>query len=155
MKTAHTILIVGAAGVAAYIAARGIKGSAAGVGGALVNAVSGLVSGAYDAIPDAIKPSSDQNIFFKASNVPGQVISGDPAWSIGGWLHDIVNGTPNTAEDPALTRARENAAKYGGTVQGWLGYDYIDQGAVNNRDVLIATARKWGTNSGAGWPWER
>lgn len=155
MKATHTILIVGAAGVAAYIAAKGVKGSAAGVGGALVNAVTGLVGGAYDAIPDAIKPTSSENVFFKASNVPGQIISGNSDWTAGGWLHDILHGTPETTIDPALQRARDNVRLYGGTVQGWLGYDYIDQGAVDTRDVLIPTARKWGTYSGAGWPWER
>lgn len=159
MKNSHIAVLAVGGALAAYAAYKltrnGVGGAARNIGGAAVDAVTGLLGGAYDALPNAIKPSSSENIFFKASNWPGQVMSGDPDWTIGGWVYDILNPPEPQVADPKLALAQQNAALYGGTVAGWYGVDYIDTDPVNLRGSSAPIASKWGTSTSAGWPWER
>lgn len=159
MKNSHLVAVVAGGALVAYAAYKltrnGVGGAARNIGGAAVDAVTGLLGGAYDALPNAIKPTSNENVFFKASNWPGQVISGDPDWSIGGWLYDILSPDEPQALDPKWELAKQNAALYGGTVAGWYGVDYIDNDPVNMRGTSAPIASKWGTATSVGWPWER
>ena len=44
------------------------EGLGAAVGGAVVDGITGTVKGVYGALPDAVKPSSDQNIIYRLAN---------------------------------------------------------------------------------------
>lgn len=84
---------IAAAMLAAYVLTRkGVaQGTGQAIGGAAVDLVGGVLRGVNDALPEAVRPTSDQNIFFRASNLPGQIVTGDPSWSIGGWVYDITH----------------------------------------------------------------
>lgn len=46
-------------------------------------------------IPDAIKPTSDQNLIYKGVNAVGGAVTGDTSgnWSLGSWLYDVTHPT--------------------------------------------------------------
>lgn len=70
----------------------GIKGTthdiAAGVVGGVIDAGTGLISGAYEALPDPVKPSSSNNIINQGVEKIGAALTGDPNFTLGGWIYD-------------------------------------------------------------------
>lgn len=86
----YAIYIVG--GIIAYLAIRGPAKAGEDAGRAAVGVVSGVVkgaagalTGAYEALPESVKPSSDGNIIYRTINkaVPGKNAT------LGTWLFDI------------------------------------------------------------------
>lgn len=77
------LLILTRKGVAANLGAS--------IGGGAVDLVGGVIKGANDSLPAVIRPTSDQNVFFRASNLPGQILTGNDEWTIGGWIYDVTN----------------------------------------------------------------
>lgn len=91
---AFSIYRNGVSGTAEGIASGIVKG----VGGAVVGTIGGIVTGTgeviadgYSALPNAIKPSSDQNIIYKSVNKIGAGVTGDSSFTLGGWLYDITH----------------------------------------------------------------
>ena len=39
-------------------------------------------------------PTSDKNLAYTGVNNVGSSITGDPNWSLGGWVYDITHGNP-------------------------------------------------------------
>lgn len=73
----------------------GIKGTVkditAGVVGGVIDAGVGLVEGAYTALPDQVKPSSSNNIINQGVEKIGRQLTGDPQFTLGGWIYDITH----------------------------------------------------------------
>lgn len=152
---------VGLAGFAAWrLYSRGISGSAADIGGAAVQAVDGLVGGVVTGVGDLLgiprtnktagQAAWDGGNYYEASKLL-------PAGDFLGNVWDALTGPekPAATVDPKLELAKQNAALYGGTVDGWYGVDYIDNDPVNMRGTSAPIASKWGTQTAVGWPWER
>lgn len=68
-----------------------VKGTAQAVGGAVVDLVGGTIGGAYEALPDAVKPSSRDNVIYQGINGIGASVTGDKDFSLGGWIYDITH----------------------------------------------------------------
>lgn len=69
-----------------------VRDITAGVVGGVVDAATGAVVGAYTAIPDAVKPSSDQNIIYRSVNGVIQVLPGSSDdETLGTWIYGIFN----------------------------------------------------------------
>lgn len=79
-----------------------------------------------------------------------------PAGDFLGAVWDSITGSSSEspAIDPARAEAERNAALYGGTVENWLGYSYIDNDPLQLRGSGLTVPSKWGTATSAGWPWE-
>lgn len=61
------------------------------VGGA-ANLVGDTISGAIEGITPKINPASDQNfIYHDIIGAVGRSSSGDPDWTLGGWIYDITH----------------------------------------------------------------
>jgi hypothetical protein len=77
------------------IAQSGIKGAAAGIVGGVIegafDATAGILQGAYNAVPEAVKPSSEKNIIYRAVNGVGSTISGNQSFDLGGWIYDATH----------------------------------------------------------------
>lgn len=71
--------VVGAVTVAALITAYLIKDQAQ-------KAVSDTV--------EAVSPLNEDNIFASGVDNVGRKLSGNNNWKLGGWLHGVLNGTP-------------------------------------------------------------
>lgn len=67
------------------------KSIAGGIVGGTIDAVQGAIVGSYEALPDAIKPSSDGNIINQGVNKAVQVLTGDDKQTLGGWIYDITH----------------------------------------------------------------
>lgn len=65
-----------------------------------------LVKGEVEDGLNAISPTNPDNIFAQGVDSVGAIFSGDENWSLGGWLYDVGNGTP---EEQA---ARRNEAAF-------------------------------------------
>lgn len=83
-------------GVAAFmIYNKGIGGTAkaitSGIITGVVSGASGVIAGAYEAVPESVKPSSENNIIYKGLGGIGATISGDKNWTLGGWIYDITH----------------------------------------------------------------
>lgn len=87
------ILIGGGVALAAllYLKLKGAGDVGRGVGGGTVDLVTGVIGGAYDALPSAVKPSSPDNIVYRGVNGIGGAISGERDWTLGGWIYDITH----------------------------------------------------------------
>ena len=70
-------------------------------------------SAAAQAAANAVNPLNHDNIFAGAVNGAGAAVSGDPNWSLGGWLYDVTHPTydPNALPD--------TPAQPGGASGGW------------------------------------
>lgn len=51
-------------------------------------------SEALTSVGDAVNPISQDNIFNQGANSVVEVLTGDENQTLGGWLYDIFNGTP-------------------------------------------------------------
>lgn len=79
-----------------YVAQRGIGGTArdvtAGILGGVFDAAGGVITGAYEAIPQPIKPSSDKNIVYQGANKIVQALPGSSNdETLGTWLYSITH----------------------------------------------------------------
>lgn len=164
MKNSHLIVITAAAGLAGFAAwrlySRGISGSAADIGGAAVKAADGLIGGVINGIGDLVGLPRTNKSAGQAAWDGGNYLEASrllPASDFLGNVWDAIKGsaTPANAIDPKLEIAKQNAALYGGTVEGWYGVDYIDNDPVSLRGTSAPIASKWGTQTAVGWPWER
>lgn len=63
----------------------------AGIVGGVVDGAVGVIEGAYDGLPNAIKPSSHDNIINQGVNRIGEELTGDPNFTLGGWIYDITH----------------------------------------------------------------
>lgn len=54
-------------------------------------------------VGEAINPLNNDNVFASGVDAVGARLSGEANWSLGGWIYDVVNGSP--AEQ--LQRAEE------------------------------------------------
>lgn len=74
---------------------KGVGGTArdltAGVVGGIFDAAGGIVAGGYDALPQAIKPSDPNNVFYQGTNKIGAAVTGDDNFTLGGWIYDITH----------------------------------------------------------------
>lgn len=98
MKALNTIptvyLLAGGAALLAvlYVSARGAGNVGRSVGGGAVDLVTGIVSGAVEALPEPIRPTSDQNVIYRGVNAVGGAVSGEGSgWTLGGWIYDITH----------------------------------------------------------------
>lgn len=57
---------------------------------------------------NAVNPVSDQNVFYKGVNAVGTVLSGDPEFTLGGWVYDVLHptasGQPTTPPNSTSTQ---------------------------------------------------
>jgi hypothetical protein len=89
------------AGVALYLVAKKLGGAAA---------------DAAQAVGDAVNPTKDTNLAYRATNAVGSALTGDDSFSLGGWFYDIthpgeaasIRSTPPFA--PRATQVREEAS---------------------------------------------
>lgn len=163
MKTHHIVVLVAGGALAAYfatkVAKQGLAGAASDLGTAAVNAVGGLFTGGVLGIGDAVglprtNASAGQTAWNNGNYLEASKLLPAAAF-IGNVWDGLTGGNSAPAVDPRLAQAQENVRLYGGTLEGWLGYDYYDQDAVNPRTLSGAYPSKWGTRTTAGFPWER
>ena len=62
-------------------------------------------------VGDAVNPLSDRNLAYRATNAVGAAVSGDPTFSLGSWIYDVLHPEDSIeltrASDPdTLTTAR-------------------------------------------------
>lgn len=91
---AFSVYRKGVSGTASDLAGgivKGVAGAVGGVVGGVVSAAGDVVADGYDALPNAIKPSSDKNVAYQATNKIGAAITGDKNFTFGGWLYDITH----------------------------------------------------------------
>jgi hypothetical protein len=59
---------------------------------------------------NAVNPLNHDNVFAGGVNNVGAAVSGDPGWTLGGWVYDVTHANPNTsptwdgAKDPETIR---------------------------------------------------
>lgn len=88
------------------------------VGGALLywvaNKVIDKAAGAAGAVGDAVDPTSDTNLAYRGVNRVGEVLTGDPSFSLGSWLYDKYNPPydPNATYEPRKLTVRKQASVY-------------------------------------------
>jgi len=79
------LLLATGAGVAylAVLSARAAASAASSAGNAAVDAVYGGLN--------AINPVNQENIFYSGVNAVGTKLTGDNAFTLGGWIYDITH----------------------------------------------------------------
>lgn len=70
---------------------KGVIGAATGVVGGVVSATGDIIADGYNSIPNAIKPSSPDNIANQATNKIGAALTGDKNFTLGGWIYDVTH----------------------------------------------------------------
>ncbi len=88
------VLVVGGAAalVLLYLKANGAGNVGQQIGGGAVDLVGGVVRGVVEALPEEIRPTSDQNLIYRGVNAVGGAVSGEgSAWTLGGWIYDITH----------------------------------------------------------------
>lgn len=81
----------GVAGTASDLAGgvvKGVAGAVVGVVGGVVSATGEVIADGYNSIPNAIKPSSPDNLANRASNAIGAALTGDKNFQLGSWIYD-------------------------------------------------------------------
>lgn len=70
----------------------GIKDTTAGIVGGVIEGVfdttAGILQGSYNALPEPIKPSSENNVVYQGVNKVGEVFTGNPDFDLGVWIYD-------------------------------------------------------------------
>jgi len=64
------------------------------------------ISDGAAAAAQSINPVNNDNIFNQGVAAVGQKISGNENWSLGGWIYDVVNGTPEEQAERAKEQAQ-------------------------------------------------
>lgn len=101
MKLTKENALLAAGGVVAVLllyklTTRGVQGTMADLTGGIitgaVDAVSGVVGGAYSALPEPIKPSSDKNIIYRGASSLVQALPGSAKdETLGTWIYGLFN----------------------------------------------------------------
>jgi hypothetical protein len=69
-----------------------VKDATAGVVGGIIegafDATAGVLQGAYNALPEPVKPSSPNNVVYQGVNKVGEVFTGDAQFDLGVWIYD-------------------------------------------------------------------
>lgn len=68
-----------------------VSGAVSGIVGGAFDAAAGVVDGAYTALPEAIKPSSQNNIINRQVDKAVRALTGDDTQTLGGWIYDITH----------------------------------------------------------------
>lgn len=68
---------------------------------ALYTFVKDEVGAAAGAVGNAVNPTSDTNLAYRGVNAVGEVLTGDPSFSLGSWLYDQFN-PPYRANEQAF-----------------------------------------------------
>lgn len=53
---------------------------------------------------EAVSPTNPDNVFYGGVNALGRALSGDPAWTLGGWLYDVTH--PSSGLETPVARRR-------------------------------------------------
>jgi hypothetical protein len=75
------------------------------------------IKNAVAAVGNSVNPTSDQNLAYRGVNAVGEVLSGDPSWSLGGWVYDLTH--PSESEivgkefETRQTNVRKESLVYG------------------------------------------
>lgn len=88
------VLVAGGAAalVLLYLRLNGAAKTGEQIGGGAVDLVGGVIRGAVNALPEEIRPTSDQNLIYRGVNAIGGAVSGEgSAWTLGGWIYDITH----------------------------------------------------------------
>lgn len=91
---AYKLYTRGIAGTTSDIASgavKGVIGAVGGIVGGVVTATGDLVADGYNTLPNAIKPTSPDNIANQATNKIGAALTGDRNFTLGGWIYDITH----------------------------------------------------------------
>lgn len=91
---AFSIYRKGVAGTTADIAGGVVKGVAGAVGGVvtgIVTATGDVIVDGYNTLPNAVKPTSADNIAYSTTNKIGTALTGDKNFTFGGWIYDITH----------------------------------------------------------------
>lgn len=95
MQRIPTTYLIAGAGLAAALLWATQQASAKkigeSIGGGAVDLVSGLLSGAAEAIPEPINPTSTENLIYKGVNAVGGWMTRDKNWTLGGQIYDWTN----------------------------------------------------------------
>lgn len=78
-------------GALLWFTLKGAKGAGRSLGGGAVDFVGGLLSGANDALPEEIRPTSDQNLAYRSVNAVGGTLTGQSDFSLGSWVYDFTH----------------------------------------------------------------
>ena len=85
------VLIGAAVLIGAYLLLRNAKSVGSTIGGGAVDLVSGVLQGIDAALPEPIRPSSDQNVIYRGINAAGGAVTGQgESWTLGGWIYDVT-----------------------------------------------------------------
>lgn len=93
------IVIYGGIGLAGFLVFsvwnKGVQGTAkdlaSGLVGGVVGAAAGIVEGVYTAIPNPVKPSSQDNFINQGIEKIGRELTGEKDFTLGGWIYDITH----------------------------------------------------------------
>jgi hypothetical protein len=83
---------------------KGAKGAGQAVGGGVVDLVGGVLGGANDALPEAIRPTSSSNVVNGAVSLIGAAVTGQDArdFSLGARIFEWFNPATVAAEKRAV-----------------------------------------------------
>lgn len=62
-----------------------------GVLGGAFEGAAGVLQGAYNAIPEPVKPSSENNVIYQGVNKIGSTITGNTGFDLGEWIYDATH----------------------------------------------------------------
>ena len=107
--SAGAVLAVAGVALAGFIAWRAVKAA---------RQVASAASQAAGEAAQAVNPLNPENVFYGGANAAGAAASGDPDWTLGGWLYEIFN------EDPMAIMQRNEeqqsaARNTGGATGSW------------------------------------
>lgn len=91
---AYKLYTRGVAGTTSDIAGgvvKGVVGAVGGIVGGVATATGDIIADGYNTLPNAIKPTSDQNIFYQGTNKIGAALTGDKNFTFGGWIYDVTH----------------------------------------------------------------
>lgn len=84
------VLVRGAKGTTNDITT-GLFGAAEGIVTGTIQGTADLLNGAYNAIPEPIKPTNPNNVIYGSVNAAGSVLTGDKDFTLGGWIYDVTH----------------------------------------------------------------
>lgn len=89
-------LLIGGGLALLYITRNGVEGTArdltSGLVKGVVGAASGVLQGAYNALPEGAKPTSDKNVIYSGANAVVRTLPGaSNDETLGTWLYNITH----------------------------------------------------------------
>lgn len=89
---AHYIVAgVAAVAVIAYLSTKKAADLGQSIGAGAVDLVGGVLTGAVNAIPAPINPTSTENVVYGGVNAVGGWMTRDDNWTLGGQIYDWTN----------------------------------------------------------------